>query len=224
MQVKGSDCVTLAGFMVERITNTPKHTERLRTVLDRLVGWGFPPEVQQRIGALGIVWGVFETNLESALWAFRDEDVAGVRPSTDNSTVSEWIKEFGEGSYKFDKDVQDILQLASLTANDLMEYRHALVHGWLIPFPSGPTFIRNPRWNGELRKRESNDAHVDENLLDMAIDAVWVLCNIVFSARTACKNSSAAQQLLVMKTDLARARSQALELRHLTAFMNHEKC
>jgi hypothetical protein len=209
--------------MAERMTNIPKHTERSRTVLDRLAGWGFPPEVQQRMGALGIVWGVFETNLESTLWAFHDEDVAGVRPSTDKLTVSDWIKAFGEGSKTFDKDVQVLLQLASLTANDLMEYRHALVHGWLIPFPSGPTFIRNPHWNGELRKRESNDAHVDENLLDMAIDAAWVLCDVVFAARAACKDSSKVQRLLAVKTDLTRARSQASELRHLTALMNHEK-
>ena len=207
--------------MSEHITNIPKHTERSRNVLNRLAGWGFRPEVQQRMGALGIVWGVFETNLESTLWAFHDVDVAGIRPSTDKSTVSDWINAFGKGSTKFDKDVQDLLQLASLTANDLMVYRHALVHGWLIPFPSGPTFIRNPRWNGEFRKRESNDAHVDENTLDMAIDTAWVLCNVVFSARTASKDSSKVQRLLAVKTDLVRARSQASELRHLTALMNH---
>ncbi len=209
--------------MAERITNISKHTVRSRTILDQLTGWGFPSEVQQRMGALGIVWGVFETNLESTLWAFHDEDVAGVRPSTDKSTVSDWIKAFGEGSKKFDQDVQDLLRIASLTANDLMEYRHSLVHGWLIPFPSGPSFIRNPRWNGEQRKRESNDAYVDDNLLDMAIDTAWVLCNVVFSARTVCKDSSKVQRLLAVKTDLARARSQASELRHLTALMNHEK-
>jgi hypothetical protein len=32
------------------------------------------------------------------------------------------------------------------------------------------TFIRNPTWNGEIRKRPSHDAHVDANLLDMALD------------------------------------------------------
>ena len=201
----------------------PKHKEQARTDLDRLKRWGFPPEVQQRMGVLGIVWGVFETNLENTLWALHEEDVAGVRPSTDKSTVSDWIKAFGEGSKKFDQEVQDLLRLASLTATDLMEYRHALVHGWLIPFPSGPTFIRNPRWNGEMRKRQSSDAHVDENLLDMAIDAAWVLCHAVFATRSACKDLSESKHLLSLKTDLARARSQASELRHHTALMNYEK-
>ena len=201
----------------------PKHIERVRTVLNRLEGWGFPSDVQQRIGVLGIVWGVFETNLESTLWALQDEDVADVRPSTDKSTVSDWIKAFAKGSKKFDQEVQQLLQLASLTATDLMEYRHALVHGWLIPFPSGPTFIRNPRWNGELRRHQSSDAHVNENLLDMAIDAAWVLCHVVFATRSACKGLSGSKHLLSFKADLDRARSQASELRHLTARLNHEK-
>jgi len=201
----------------------PKHTERARAALDRLAGWGFPPEVQQRLGVLGIVWGVFETNLESTLWALHDEDVAGIRPSTDKSTVSDWIKAFGDGSRKFDKDVQDLLHRASLAATDLMEYRHALVHGWLIPFPSGQTFIRNPSWKGELRKRRSSDAHVDENLLDLAIDTAWVLCQVVFSTRAACEDLSKSDHLRSLKGDLVRAQSQASELRNLTALMNHEK-
>lgn len=201
----------------------PKHTERARTVLDRFDRWGFPPEVQQRMGALGIVWDVFETTLESTLWALHEENVSGVRPSTDKSTVSGWIKALGEGSKRFDQEVQNLLRLASLTAADLMEYRHALVHGWLIPFPSGPTFIRNPRWHGERRKRQSSHAHVDENLLDMAIDAAWVLCQVVFATRSACKDLSESNHLLSLKADLARARSQASELRHLAALMNHER-
>jgi hypothetical protein len=209
--------------MTERAAKLPKHTDQSRTVLERLAGWGFPVEVQQRMGALGVVWGVFETNLESTLWVLHDESVLGIRPSTDKSTVSDWIKSLGEGSEKLGNDAQDLLKTAAHAATDLMEYRHALLHGWLIPFPSGPTFIRNPSWNGELRKRPSSDAHVDENLLDMAIDSAWILCRFVFATREACKDASKLPQLLSIKGDLVRARSQASELRHLTALMNHEK-
>lgn len=49
-------------------------------VLKHLSGWGFPSDVQQRIGALAVLWGVFETSLESALWALKGENVKGVRP------------------------------------------------------------------------------------------------------------------------------------------------
>ena len=122
---------------------------------------GVTSDVQQRLGALGVVWGVFESNLESTLWALRDENVTGVRPSTDKTSISNWIDALARGSKKFTPEVQDLLHLAGCAAKDLMEYRHALVHGWFIPFPTGPTFIRNSRRNGELRKRLSSEAHVD---------------------------------------------------------------
>ena len=200
-----------------------KHTEQAKTVLDLLVKCGFSPEIQQRMGAFSVIWSVFESNIESTLWLLQDENVKGVRPSTDKSSVSEWIKVFGKGSSKFDQDVQEILQIFSLTAIDLMEYRHALVHGSIIPFASGPICIRNPQWNGEHRKRKFTEAHIDSNLLDLAIDTAWVLCQIVFATCAAYNDSSKSNLLLSLKSDLARVRSQAFELRHLTELMNHEK-
>jgi hypothetical protein len=203
--------------------NVSKHREQSLTVLAHLAGWGFPPEVQQRIGALGVVWGVFETNLETTLWALRDEQVVGVHPSTDKTSISQWIDALAEGSAKLSTEAQDVLRSASTAAKDLMEYRHALVHGWLIPFQTMPTFIRNPTWNGEKRNRPTSDAHVDESLLDMAIDAAWVLCRVVFAAKAACSDASQANTLTALKRDVSRAKSEANELRHLTALMNHEK-
>jgi len=201
----------------------PKHREQSLKVLAHLAGWGFPPEVQQRIGALGVVWGVFERNLESTLWALRDEQVVGVRPSTDKTTISQWIDALAEGSAKLNTEAQEVLRSASTAAKDLMEYRHALVHGSLIPFQTMPIFIRNPTWKGEIRKRPTSDAHVDENLLDMAIDAAWILCRVVFAAKAACTDVSQANTLTALKSDVSRAKSEANELRHLTALMNHEK-
>jgi len=201
----------------------PKHREQSLNVIAHLAGWGFRPEVQQRIGALGVVWGVFETNLETTLWALRDEQVVGVRPSTDKTSISQWIEALAEGSSKLSTEAQDVLRSAASAAKDLMEYRHALVHGWLIPFQTMPTFIRNPTWNGEKRNRPTSDAHVDENLLDMAIDAAWILCKVVFAAKAACSDAREPEKLTALKHEVARAKSEANELRHLTALMNHEK-
>ncbi|MCR4304184.1 MAG: hypothetical protein NUV63_08190 [Gallionella sp.] len=201
----------------------PKHREQSLKVLAHLAQWDFPPEVQQRIGALGIVWGVFETNLENTLWALRDEQVVGIRPSTDKTSISQWIDALAEDSPKLNTEEQDVLRSASTAAKDLMEYRHALVHGSLIPFQTIPTFIRNPTWNGEKRKRPTSDAHVDENLLDMAIDATWILCRVVFAAKAACSDARQANTLTALKNEVSRAKSEANELRHLTALMNHEK-
>src|SRR6266446_3600084 len=102
-----------------------KHREQSLMVLAGLARSGFSPEVQQRIGALGVVWGLFESNLEATLWALSDEKVAGVRPSTDKTTISEWIDVMAKGSAKLTPEAQGVLRLAALAAKDLMEYRHA---------------------------------------------------------------------------------------------------
>jgi hypothetical protein len=201
----------------------PKHTDSSSKILARLIGWGFRPEVQQRIGALAVVWGVFESNLETTLWALRREEVAGVRPSTDKTQISDWIKELGKDWPQVSAEAQDVLRVASLTACDLMEYRHTIVHGWMSRSPIMPSFVRNPQWHGEKRKRPSHDAHVDENLLDMAIDSAWILCRVVFAARAACAEPAKVASLAALKQEVSRARSQASELRHLTELMNYEK-
>ena len=201
----------------------PPHTENSANVLTRLSGWGFPPEVQQRIGALAVVWSVFEANLETTLWALRGEQVKGTRPSTDKTSAGDWIKELGKEWPQFPPEALEVLCSASLAASDLMDYRHALMHGWMLPSPTMPTFIRNPSWNGEIRKRPSHDAHVDANLLDLALDCAWILCCFVFATRAACADPAKVKALMALKRDITRARSQTNELRHLTELMNHEK-
>src|SRR4051812_9786885 len=131
----------------------PMHIETSANILARLNDWGFPPEVLQRIGALAVVWGVFEVNLETTLWALKGEQVNGTRPSTDGTSAADWIKELGTTWPQLPPEAQELFSLASLAAFDLMEYRHALMHGWMLPDATMPTFIRNPTWNGEIRKR-----------------------------------------------------------------------
>lgn len=201
----------------------PNHTERASEALARLTEWGFSPEVLQRVGALAVVWGVFESNLETTLWALRVENVADSRPSTEKNQVSDWIKELGSDWPQLTIEGNGVLCVASLAAFDLMEYRHAIMHGAMIPSLTMPTFIRNPRWHGEKRKRPSHDAHVDENLLNMAIDSAWILCQVVFVAKAACAEPQKVAKWAALKEEVSRARSMAGELRHLTELMNHEK-
>lgn len=153
----------------------PRHALKSLAVMERLSTLGLPAPVQQRIGAFALSWGLFESTLERAVWALRKEDVRGVRPSTDKSQVSDWIVVLGNGSEDLSGEANGVLKVTAKAAEDLMRYRHALMHGTLVALPGAPLFIRNPRWNGEIRKRESGDAQIDENLLDLAIEAAWVL-------------------------------------------------
>lgn len=201
----------------------PKHTERSQAILTAIANRGFPDDVLQRVGALALVWGQFESNLESAVWALRGDDVAGKRPWTDKTSVSDWIKELGKPRSQFSVPTQQILQMGSLAALNLMDYRHAIVHGTMLPSSPMPTFIRNPSWHGEIRNRPSHDAHVDRNLLDMAIDTAWTLCQVAVAVRSACADTTKIADVAALKAKVSRARSMASELRHLTALMNHEK-
>lgn len=202
---------------------SPTHTENSAKILTHLNGWGFPPEVQQRLGAFAVVWGVFEAHLETMLWALKGEQVKGRRPSTDKTSVADWISELGKMWPQLGQTAQEVFCAASQAAFDLMEYRHAVMHGSMLPSPTMPTFIRNPAWNGEIRKRPSHDAHVDANLLDLALDCAWVLCRFVIAAGELGTGPARVAVIEALKREVTRVRLQANELRHLTALMNSEK-
>lgn len=201
----------------------PQHQQRSLEIMYHLESLGLNLKVQQRLGTLGLLWGIFETNLELALWALRDEKVTGVRPSTDKTSICKWIKNFAQGSEKLTLEAKDVLNAASIAADDLKDYRNSIVHGYIFPSKTISTFIRNPKWHGEIRKRMGGEAHVDENLLDMAIDTAWVLCRVVFAVKSACEDASQAENLLALKPEVSRAKSQAFELRHLSELVNDEK-
>lgn len=173
-------------------------------LLDHLAGWGFPVEVQQRLGAFVIIWGIVETSLESAVWALKKETVNNRRPSTDKTSVSAWFEEFKPLAKALDPRLDPISDLAVNAAVQVMNYRHAVAHGWLLPDATAPTFYRNPNWNGELRNRPKGVARVTESELSLAIDAAWSLAIFIMLVRDACSNTGLLDRLEGMTPDLIR--------------------
>lgn len=202
----------------------PTHEERGKGVMAKLAECGLSPETQRRLGAFAVVWGIFESNLELALWALRGEDVTGKRPSTERMRISEQMAALGECSERFGVEAGEVLRSARQAAADLLEYRHAIAHGSLVPFSdAAAAFIRNPKWDGAKRSRRTNTAHVDENLLGIAIDVGWTLFRVVLTARLACENEMRIGELENLKPEVNRATRGAGELRYLTELMNDEK-
>lgn len=198
---------------VKKSANIAEHLERL----------GFSSDVQRKIGAFVVVWAMFETSLEKAVWAIRAENVKGVLPSTDKTPVSEWIKTLRKRSTNLSPQSRELIQMATTVADDILEYRNSIAHGHIVPYGDSTSFVRNPKWHGEQRTRPSSEAHVDENLLDMAIDTVGVLHSFCLYMPAVCADQANTQKFLALRPDITRARSQAGELRHLSALMNHEK-
>lgn len=196
------------------------HSSHAKEAIGRLSKWGFPEAVLVRIGAFGVLWTVLESRLEQLVWILTEENVRGARPTTDKTTVSDWIKIFGKGANWLTPEANQVLSAAAEAALDLMEYRHALVHGWIVPFQSAPFFVRNPSWNGEHRRRPSNDAHIDENLLEMAICAASTLNDVAATLNAAPKDST---RLVAFGTSVRNAKSMAYELCKLRELVIHEK-
>lgn len=204
--------------------STP-HNQVAAMAMSRIAELGVALPMQQRIGAFVIYWGLYEAHLEGAIWKLTAEDVSGVRPSTDKKPVSDWFEVLARGSDDLSVDANRILEVAAQASENLLAYRNSLIHGTLLSFPgsNSVTFLRNPRWSGEVRKREAGDAHVDENLLDMAIEAAWVLFRLALCIKQDAELEVISSQLEQMQPDLGRANALAGELRYLTALMNHEK-
>ena len=201
----------------------PKHTQSALLVMEHLSTLGVPYQIQQRIGAFAVSWGLFESNLERAVWSLRKEKVKGIRPSTDRSKVSDWISVLESGSDDLTEVANEVLRTAAQAAVDLMHYRHAIMHGSLVALPGATLFILNPQWHGEIRKRKSGDAHIEENLLDLAIDSAWVLFRVTLCVEKAVDDPEFIIKLEELKSDTQRIKSYTNEVRHLSSLMNHEK-
>lgn len=194
-------------------------------MIQRIANLGITADLQQRIGAFAVTWGLFESTLEYAIWSLRNEDVRDARPSTERMQVGEWLDVLGQGHSTFSTKANEVLRMAAIAGEDLMNYRHSLFHGHLLAFgtPGQASFLRNPAWHGETRKRPVGDAHVSLNLLDMAIEAAYYLLVVAKTVPKAQLEPSETEKLEAMLDDVGRAKSFACELRNLTALMNYEK-
>jgi hypothetical protein len=64
---------------------------------------------------------------------------------------------------------------------------------------------------------------VSDNLLDMAIDSAWTLCQVAETAGKCHAGLVEVAKQEALQDDVSRARSLANELRHLAELVNHEK-
>ncbi|BEU02102.1 hypothetical protein OAG1_09020 [Agarivorans sp. OAG1] len=201
----------------------PTHTKNALLATLKIKELGVSIETQQKIGVFAVTWGMFESHLERAVWVLQNEQVEGVRPSTDKSSAHKWIEILEKGSNELTSKANEVLKIAATAAKDLMSYRHSLFHGYLVPLGDTAMFIRNPSWHGEVRNRECGDAHLDDNIIDLAIDASWVLFSIIMSITKLNEEPTSKAVIESFEKEAKRIRSNANEVRHIAALTNHEK-
>ncbi|CAI8824108.1 MULTISPECIES: hypothetical protein [unclassified Pseudomonas] len=159
---------------------------------------------QQKIGTFAVAFGLFEAHLEPAVWALKRESVKGVRPSTDGPPASQLVTIVGNGREDLSPGANEVLARAAEAAHKLMHYRHSLLHGYLVPLGETAFFMRNPRWNGEERKRPFGDASIEDYILDMAADVAWVLVRIIAVLRKINDDAETETKLESFASDLTR--------------------
>lgn len=199
------------------------YEERSALVMGRLFALHLTPDRLMKIGAFVVQYGLFETTLERAVWTLTETDVQGVRPFTEKLNAESMFNAFGAGNAKLSKKCNSVLQAASLTAIDLSNYRNSLMHGYLMPFETNPCFLRNPSWNGEVRKKKPGDAYVGEPLLDLAIISACTLYRTAIHASAVFDDAESEKEIEALESDVREAGSFANELRYLRSLMNEEK-
>ena len=203
-----------------------KDATTTEVVINKLEGnFGLTRGMQHRIGLLVIAWGMYECNLELLLWAIKGENPAGIKPSTDAKPVSDWINRLRNDSKALHERLANGAAIICDCADDLLTFRNAIVHGWLVPVEvGGPLFLNNPRWFSD-RKRPSTEAHISDQLLDMGIECADILLEGVarISASIADQINFESHFPLAILDKLRHAQSMAHEIRYLTSMMNFEK-
>jgi hypothetical protein len=144
---------------------------------DRLqVHLGLTPEVGSKIAAIITFAGAIEHFLERALWRLRGIDPKGIMPDTDAKQISDLIGMLATyGEELATDDHRTFVAAWCSAARSGFAVRHNIAHG--VPIKMGDTlaYMRNPRWEGEIRKREFGDFWADAHTLDLVREAMAVL-------------------------------------------------
>jgi hypothetical protein len=141
---------------------------------------GLSPSVGQKIAAIVTFSGSIEHYLERALWKLKKIDPQGIRPDTDSKMISDLIAMLESFAATLALgDERLLLEGWCAAARSGFVVRHNVVHGLPVRLGDKLGYMRNPRWHGEIRKREFGDFWAEEGTLDVVREAMAVLLRII---------------------------------------------
>ena len=123
-----------------------------------------------------------EYHLEQAIWSLNCIDPKGMRPETDAKPVADLIamlEDYASGVR--DDDVRGLLETWCQAARSGYFIRHNVAHGVAFQVERTLVLSRNPRWHGEIRKRELGNLWCDAYTLDLIRESFATLLRIVLS-------------------------------------------
>ncbi len=188
--------------------------------------YGLTPSMLSKIGSLAVLCGNIEYWLEAAIWGLKNENVKGKHPSTDNKPVTELINQLRKCASEQDTEYfSNFIKAWCAAAEPAFHCRNSIFHGVTLSFNgSPPSFIRNPRWSGEYRKRNPASFLADEHILGLIETVYDILLRGILIIHNISKDEMFIDQIPSdFPSNLREARSVATEISDLPAAMNHEK-
>ncbi len=141
---------------------------------------GLDAVVGPKLASIIVFAANIEYHLERAIWVLEGIDPKGIRPKTDGKPTSELIAMLeSRAEEELDSSVRQMLTTWCKAARSGFIIRHNIAHGVSSKMEKTLIFSRNPRWHGEVRRREFGDLWCDTGTLDMIRESFATLLRVI---------------------------------------------
>jgi hypothetical protein len=144
------------------------------------VALGLDHIVGPKLASIIVFAANIEYHLERAIWVLERIDPQGIRPETDAKPITELISMLEKHIASVTGDAaHSMLENWCRAARSGFIIRHNIAHGVSFQMESTLVVARNPRWHGEVRKREFGELWCEPYVLDLLRDSFATLLRIV---------------------------------------------
>lgn len=146
---------------------------------------GLDDVTSPKVASIIVHAGNIEHHLERAIWILEKIDPRGTRPETDSKPITDLIAMLERYAETVpNDDVRSLLQTWSKATRSGFIIRNNIVHGVSFKMEKSLVFSRNPRWHGELRRREYGDLWCEPYILDLIRESFATLLRIIGAIAT----------------------------------------
>ena len=134
----------------------------------------------RKITAIIIYSGNIEYYLERAIWRLKNVEPEGTRPETDTKNITKLLSMFQSLAPESDHAYRPHWIVTwCKAAKSAFDIRNNIAHGFAHLRGETMTFMRNPRWEGEERKRAFGDFWCQTAELEMTADSFATLVRMI---------------------------------------------
>jgi hypothetical protein len=141
------------------------------------------PLISMSVGSIILYAARIEYHLERAIWRITDFKPEGTRPPTDAKTITDLVEILHQaGVDHLSGDARTMIDIWCTAASKAFQLRHDIAHGISYSMETSFIFNRNPRLNGEMRKRPPTMFWADQHVLDLVRGGFAVLFRCIAEA------------------------------------------